>query len=261
MTRIYQDPAPAADAPSLRALILGAGHYANAQVAIEGVPRLPDLSSVGQSVRKFAAKLIGDWRSSLEAPLLSVDLLLCEPEFEVSRWMSSGAEGEGANDTPIDPPTLANVRAALTQVLEGAKPADHFVFMCCGHGFSKDKSYFILSDFGSNTDEVWSNVVNVTDFFLGMGQKEPRKQWFFVDCCADIPEAVLKVLTPTVGQALVTPDAGKLGTALLLPARICKPGRRGAGDRQPPLALLRDASGGHRLRRRNQQERQRQMDG
>lgn len=213
MTRIYSNPNHTPNTLRLRALLIGAGQYPNAKARSASTPQLADLSSVGPTVRTFASKLIRDWQDSLEVPLSSVDLLLSEPGPDASLWTSSGVPGEVADATLIDSPNLPTVRAALANALQGADTADHFLFMCCGHGFFKGKRYFILSDFGADQLDPWSSVIDLDCFAEGLSQQKPRNQWLFFDCCSDIPDVVLNTLGP-IGQPLIQPNALELILAL-----------------------------------------------
>lgn len=212
MTRIYENPAPAAGEARTRALVIGAGRYPHAKT--KGFkPKLNDLSSVGPSVRKFVTKLLTEWREDLAAPLATVDLLLSETAApDGSTWSAIGVEGEPQGDTPLDSPTLPNVSAAVTKCLQNATPQDHFLFLCCGHGFWKSHSYFVLSDFGISAKNPWTTVIDLDDFKLGLSQEVPRNQWLFFDCCRDIAPEILNTLSK-IGDPLIQVDAVEISTA------------------------------------------------
>lgn len=213
MTRVYQNPkAPTPAEARMRALILGGGRYPHAKGAKPKRPQLTDLTSVGPSVREFVGKLMHDWRDDLEVPLDSVDLLLCETaQPGGSTWSTLGVPGEVAAGTPIDEPTLQNVNAAVTAWLQGAKVEDHLLFLCCGHGFWKSHTYFVLSDFGA-TPNAWANTIDLDGFRLGLRQEKPRNQWLFFDCCSDIGDQVLTNLS-NIGDPLIPADAVELAKA------------------------------------------------
>lgn len=207
MTRIYERPGVAhAGHGWTRALIIGAGHYPHTAAGIEDVPVLRNLTSVAPSVLDFATRLIRDWGEDLAAPLATVDFLLSDPAVPLgSTWTSLGVMGEPEGGTPIAGATLANTKAALTASLQAANEADHFLFLCCGHGFWRGGGrYFILSDFGEDQNDPWQSVISLNSFQLGLRQRKPRTQWLFFDCCSDMPAAVLEALGE-VGDPLIQP--------------------------------------------------------
>jgi hypothetical protein len=215
MTRVYQRPQAAG--PRTRALVIGAGGYPHAKGADASVPVLSDLSSVGHGVRDFVTKLIRDWRDDLFAPLGSVDFLLSNAakpgEAAVpATWSALGIDGEASDGAPIDAPSLVNVTRALNDALQGAALEDHFLFLCCGHGFWKEQRCFVLSDFGENPDNPWTRVILLDDFSNGIKQKRPRHQWLFFDCCSDMPQEVLEV-RGAVGDPLIQPTKAGLQQA------------------------------------------------
>ena len=193
----------------MRVLILGAGRYPNAKRGTTRRPKLNDLESVGPSIWAFVTKLLREWKDELEVPVGRVDLLLSETaQPEGSQWSPLGVQGEVAAGTRIDEPTLANVNAALAASLEGAEVQDHFLFLCCGHGFWKTHSFFLLTDFGA-TSNPWTAVIDLDGFRLGLSQEKPRFQWLFFDCCKDIPEAVLTTLS-NIGDPLIQTNAEEI---------------------------------------------------
>ena len=194
----------------MRVLVLGAGRYPHAKKETTRRPKLEDLDSVGPSVWAFVRKLLGEWREDLEVPLGTVDLLLSETaQPGGSQLPALGVEGEAAAGSRIDEPTLANVNAALVASLEGAGVQDHFFFLCCGHGFWKTHSFFLLSDFGAIARNPWTTVIDLDGFRLGLSQEKPRWQWLFFDCCKDIPEAVLTTLS-NIGDPLIQTNAEEI---------------------------------------------------
>lgn len=211
MTRVYINPSPAAPGtPQTRALIVGAGRYPHAQNETAARPKLNNLESVGPSIWTFVERLLKDWKNHLEGPLASVDLLLSEPAHAGgSAWPGYGVQGEVVAGTVIDEPTLTNIDTALTASLSGAGTQDHFLFLCCGHGFWKTKSFFIPSDFGASVNNPWASVIDLDGFRLGLSQKQPRFQWLFFDCCRDLPDTVLSTLSP-IGNPLLQANAEEL---------------------------------------------------
>jgi Caspase domain len=209
MTRVYRSP----DKPKgLRVLIVGTGAYPSAKVTQPGVPVLADLTSVAPSVLAFAQRLLMDWRASLAMDLLSVDLLLSDPNQPGGAiWPGFGVPGEVPPNAAIDPPTLNNVDQALQDALAGAEPDEGLLLFFCGHGFSRADRFFVLSDFGRGGDP-WSRTVNLSKLELGLQQEKPRKLWLFWDCCADIPAEILDALG-NVGASLIQPRASALSAA------------------------------------------------
>ncbi|HYE45617.1 MAG TPA: hypothetical protein VEA44_07570 [Caulobacter sp.] len=206
MTRVYQNPAQVA---GLRAIIAGAGAYPNAKGPAARVA-LKDLTSVPPSVLTLAGKLLTDWRGSLSKPLVSIDLMLSDPA-KPAVWPGFGAPGEIAAGAAIDPPTRANIDAAITGALAGSTKDDGLLLLFCGHGVAKDDRYFLPSDFGSGGNP-WSLAINLNEFRLALQQEAPRVQWLFWDCCANIPEDILRVLG-TIGSSPISRDAGLLSEA------------------------------------------------
>lgn len=213
MTRIFSNPALPASAARLRVLVLGAGLYPNAKTPSTKRPILQDLTSVGPSVREFVSKLLRMWSADLALPLGTIDMLLSETaQPNGSRWTALGVPGEAADDTAIDAPTLAHVNLALESCLEGVRQQDHFLFLCCGHGFWKSHAYFVLSDFGIPASNPWSTVIDLDDFRLGLTQIAPRTQWLFFDCCKDIPERILGTLS-AIGNPLIQSTSEEIARA------------------------------------------------
>jgi hypothetical protein len=211
MTRVYRDP-NAASATGLRVLVVGAGYYPRAQAAVPGVPALKNLTSVPNSVWDFLAHLLGPWRTDMALGLLSVDLLLSDPaEPEGTKWPGFQVAGEAPSGSAIDPPTIANVDAAIQSVLSGATPADGLLLLFCGHGFSRGSPFFVASDFGPG-GAPWNKTINLDQLKLGLSQESPRTQWLFWDCCADIPSEILDALGP-IGTTLVQPVASRIAAA------------------------------------------------
>jgi Caspase domain len=212
MTRVFSNQTLAEGDARLRVLVLGAGAYPKAVTHSPKRPVLSPLTSVGPSVRTFVTKLLTVWRSDLAVPLGTIDLLLSETAAPNGRWTKLDVAGEAADGTAIEPPTLANVDAALDACLEGAREEDHFLFLCCGHGFWKSHAYFVLSDFGAPAGDPWRPVIDLDGFRLGLSQIAPRTQWLFFDCCQDIPEKILSTLG-AIGNPLIQTTAEELARA------------------------------------------------
>lgn len=198
----------------MRALVIGAGRYPYAKVPTSESPALADLTSVGPSVRKFLRKLLVEWKDDLVVPLESVELLLSETaQPGGSVWETLGVAGEAAVGTGIEEPTLQKAELAFQRSLDGAGIQDHFLFLCCGHGFWKAEPCFVLSDFNENRNNPWSRVIALRQLSQGLRQKKPRSQWLFCDCCSDIPPQILNALG-NVGDPVIQPNAEKLAEAL-----------------------------------------------
>lgn len=215
MTRIYQRPNLAASGEArTRALVIGAGRYPNAKGGDPNVPTLTDLASVGLSVREFVTKFIRDWRDELAAPLDSVDFLVSDTAYPSGvTWSTLGVAGEAPDGTSIDEATLTNVKTAVSRLRREGQVHDHFLFLCCGHGFWRGGGrHFVLSDFGADPGNPWTSVIDLNGFALGLRQERPRYQWLFFDCCSDIPDAVLQTLGQ-VGDPLIQPNVAALATA------------------------------------------------
>lgn len=210
MTRVYRSPNAA---KGLRVLFVGAGAYPNAAKAEAGRPALADLTSVAPSVLSLAGAFLSAWRDSLAMELSSIDLLLSDPEQPAGvLWPGFGAAGEAVRGTPVDPPTLANVEQALSDVLATAEAEEGVFLFFCGHGFSRGDRYFVLSDFGTSLDP-WSRTVNLSELDWALQQHKPRTLWQFWDCCANIPSEILDALG-SVGTSLIRARASALSEAI-----------------------------------------------
>lgn len=208
MTRVYKS---AADA-GFRVLIVGAGAYPNAKAGTGNVPILKDLQSIGPSVLAFVGSLLGPWHSSLSAPLVSIDLLLNGPEFPgAATWTGYGREGEVAAGTQIEEPTQPNIVQALAALKHEGTVDDTLLLLFCGHGFSREERFFLPSDFGTGLNP-WSPAIKLDQLALGLRQFNPRVQWLFWDCCADIPQEALDVIGD-VGSGLIGVSAAELASA------------------------------------------------
>lgn len=209
MTRVYQS---LEKAKGLRALVVGAGLYPFAKLATDDVPALKPLSSTAPSVRAFLRGLLTAWRTELAMDLLSIDLLVNDPNQPGgATWPGYGVAGEVAPGSMIDPPTMANLGAALKATLKDAGPDEGLLLLFCGHGFSRTSRYYVASDFGVDGNP-WSKVVDLSGLELGLRQVPPRTQWLFWDCCADIPMEILDALGP-IGDPLIQPRGSRISAA------------------------------------------------
>jgi hypothetical protein len=205
MTRVYLDrAAKVAGQPRTRALIVGAGRYPHAKTGSGNRPILPDLSSVTFSVRELLRRLIVDWRCELDAPLLSVDLLLSSAdEPGECQWTSLDVPGEATAGTIISYPTLANLQIAIADTLAGATAEDCLLIYFCGHGFWKSSHHFFLSEFGSAPLGGWGGVIDLDALRLGLRTMPPRTQWVFQDCCSDMPRAAFDLIASNIGDPVI----------------------------------------------------------
>lgn len=197
MTRIYDAPQATG---SVRLLVLGAGHYPNAQATRPKVPKLADIGSAAQSAAEFATLALTDWRGLFGKPMASVDMLIntaAEPD-----GISFACPGVPA--TKVEAPSLANILAARTRWLAGAGKDDVLIFYCSGHGIWLPSATrtFLASDFGADPESVWPNAISIDLFVDGMGDKPPRQQWLIFDCCANTPPPALRNARPSA-NALV----------------------------------------------------------
>ena len=211
MTRVYE--AGGAGATGLRVLLVGAGHYPKAKGQGGQSPAVEDLGSVAPSILALASKVLGTWRDDFTAPLLSLDVLLSDPDHPAgSAWPGFGVAGEVAPGTPVDPATLDKIAEAIDAVAVAADRDDTLFILFCGHGVSKGKRYFLASDFGARLQAPWEKVVDLTELELGLRQTPARTQWLFWDCCADVPSDILDVLG-SIGNGIITPLASELAKA------------------------------------------------
>ena len=210
MTQILKTP-PAT--PGLRVVLIGAGAYPSAQGQVPGLPLLNPLFSVKPSVLGFTQKLLTDWRPSLAAPLISVDILLNDAASPAGcSWPGFGTPDEIPPGSPLAAPTLPNIDAAVAAALAGATSNDTLLIIVCGHGFAREGRFFVPSDFGSKPLAPWMGAVDLDALALGLRQCAPRQQWLFWDCCSDIPQGILDTLS-SVGDPIVAPSASALAGA------------------------------------------------
>jgi hypothetical protein len=213
MTRVFERPADAAIAQT-RAVIVGAGAYPDAQAPSINAPSFANLTSVAPGILEFTRRLIRDWDGMLTAPLRCVDLLLSDPAApNGSSWDALGIPDEMPQGTPIEGATLPALKAAVAASLAGAKAADHFLFLCCGHGFWTNAGrFFVLSDFDTGALDPWESVVALSDFELGLRTQPPRSQWLYFDCCADVPPQALAAFGG-IGKPLIQGTPGGINAA------------------------------------------------
>ena len=195
MTRIYEQ---AQTNGGVRLLVLGAGHYPNAQVAKPKVPKLADIGSAAQSAVDFATYALADWAALFGRPIASVDMLINDA-------MHPGGivfDFPGMTATKVDAPTLANILSARTGWLDAAQKDDVLIFYCCGHGIwlPSVTRTFLASDFGADPESVWPNAVSIDLFIEGMGDKAPRQQWLIFDCCSNTAPQALRNARPAANS-------------------------------------------------------------
>ncbi len=212
MTIVFSEPDPQKLANGgTRVLILGAGTYSLAQAGAARVPILEDISSATRSARDFADQVLGGWRNRFEKPLASVDLLLNSPGSpEGETYVAPGEQARA-----VDPPTVANIKAAVrNRWLKDAGPDDVLIFYCCGHGIWLPSTgrTFLASDFG-DPEDPWPQAVALNDFAFALGSRPPRKQWLILDCCANSPTEALKAISPRPDK-LIAADTGDRGAAV-----------------------------------------------
>lgn len=200
MTRVFEQDAPDG---GVRILILGVGSYPNAKVARPTVPVLDDLSSATQSALDLLDRLLGPWRGRFDKPIRSIDMLANAP------GSPDGLEVPDENGDPleVEAPTIAAIVEAKKRWLKDAGPKDMLIFYACGHGFwvpSLVGRTLAASDFGEDPDNPWTAVVALDDFQLALGERAPRSQWLFFDCCANTPSEALKATSPRPNALLVT---------------------------------------------------------
>ncbi|CCJ05618.1 caspase family protein [Methylocystis sp. SC2] len=202
MTRIYEQPQANR---GVRLLILGAGHYPNAQVAKPKVPKLADIGSAAQSAIDFATHALTDWAALFGKPIASVDMLINDATHPAGVTFSC----PGIAPTNVDAPDLANILAARSRWFDGAQKDDILIFYCCGHGIwlPSVTRTFLASDFGVDPESVWPNSVSIDLFVEGMGDKPPRQQWLIFDCCANTAPPALRNARPAT-NALVEATPG-----------------------------------------------------
>jgi hypothetical protein len=210
VTRVFKSPF---SEKGLRVLAVGAGAYPHAKSGTQDLPVLHDLTSVEPSVMSFVQRLLKEWRSELAMDLISVDLLLSDPDHpDGMAWPGFGVSGEIEQGTPIELSTFTNFEKALAETLYNTSGEDGLLLFLCGHGFFRASRYFVLSDFGKRPSNPWSEVIDLDALGLGLRQEPPRTQWLFWDCCADIPNGVLDPLG-NIGNPVIQPKASRISVA------------------------------------------------
>jgi hypothetical protein len=204
MTRVLHAPTAGG---GVRVLILGAGTYPDAQAPKPRVPALQDLSSATKSALDLAQRIVGPWKELFERPVTSVDMLINGPG-------APGGVSFTAPDQPmvaLDAPTLANIKTARKQWLDGATADDILLFYCCGHGIwlPSVSRTFLAADFGADPDDPWPSTIALDDFSLALGEQTPRTQWLIFDCCANTPTVALKALAARPDPLLVGQAGGR----------------------------------------------------
>jgi hypothetical protein len=193
VTRVYdQNPVGG----GARLLILGASAYPYAREAKVRVPRLPTISSAAQSALLLARRAMTPWAERLPKPLASIDLLVDDPTAPDGVKFTP----PGGPEMTLDPPTMANVKAARRRWMAGAGPADILIFYCCGHGIwlaAAGQQTFLTASFGEDEDNPWRDAVALEDFAFALGEYPPRQQWLIFDCCNNTPTPALKALAPS----------------------------------------------------------------
>lgn len=202
MTRVYEQTQANG---GVRLLVLGAGHYPNAQVAKPKVPKLADIRSASQSAIDFATHALTDWAALFGKPIASVDLLINDATDPGGITFCC----PGIAPTKVDSPDLANILTARSRWLDGAQKDEILIFYCCGHGIwlPSVTRTFLASDFGADPESVWPNAVSIDLFVEGMGDKPSRQQWLIFDCCANIAPPSLRNARPAA-NALVESTQG-----------------------------------------------------
>nr|WP_282440980.1 caspase family protein [Novosphingobium sp. SG919] len=189
-------------------LVLGAGHYPNAQQAKAKVPKLADIGSAAQSAIDFATNALTDWHALFEKPVASVDVLINDAANPDGITFAC----PGVDAVKLEAPTLANIIAARSRWLENATRDDILIFYCCGHGIwlPSVTRTFLASDFGADPESVWPNAISIDLFIEGMGDKAPRQQWLIFDCCANQAPPALRNARPAANALVEAVDGLRL---------------------------------------------------
>jgi hypothetical protein len=202
MTRIFDQPSPGG---GTRLLILGASAYPEAMVAKTRVPQLTQISSAAISALNFAFQAI-QWRDRFPKLLASIDLLVNTPAAP------GGATFTAPDGTShqLDAPTMANVKAARRDWMQGVEAEDVLLFYCCGHGIwlPAASRTFLTASFGEDEDSPWSDAIALDDFAFALGEHEPRQQWLIFDCCSNTPPIALAAMRAR-GEPLLDSSLGQ----------------------------------------------------
>lgn len=188
MTLIYQDHA---DLPGVHAFVIGVGSYPFAKPGQGYEPLLSNVQDIASA--DSSAKFFVDWlyenRTSLTAPLRSVEMLVCDavPDPGQQRYDLRVPLPAG---TTINPPTKQHVESAgkaWAQRLKNA-PDSIALFFACGHGAVKGTEHVIfLNDLNGDETDPWGGYLNV--FSLASAFKQlphVNAGFFFVDACQEV---------------------------------------------------------------------------
>jgi hypothetical protein len=181
------------------AFVLGVGEYPLINNLAE--PDLRDLAPLPEAT-KSALALIQWLRSTAYDPvgggLATLECLLSSPEGPVS---CAGVNNQLVN---VDPPTVTNIDTAFeawSQRLQD-NPGCVALFYFCGHGFMKNKSMLLTSDWGKHKLNPFKDTIDFNGFANGMLSCKAKTQLLFADACRQIPRTAAQQLDELTADPL-----------------------------------------------------------
>ena len=176
--------------PATHALVIGVPHYRHLPGGTGPFLRrdygLRQLQAPLLSVAQLVDFLVDEYRRSL-APLGTVEVLL---------GSDSGAPAT-VRGTPVEPPTMANVTAAVQRWSDrcSGSPDDVALFYFCGHGLEREHQLLLMEDFGAHEGSLLQNALDVDALHLGMARCPAGTQLFLVDACRELPRDLFPLVS------------------------------------------------------------------
>ena len=202
--RVHDRPVPAGSAAT-HAIVIGVGHYPH---LIGGGKRLTishdtmgQLSSPTASARAFATWLIKELDDPMK-PLASVALLLAERRRKPFR------NPKTRKNLSVAAATMENVAKAIVEWKSAGdeSSSNRLIFYFCGHGIAQGASVaLLLSDYGSNDNDVLTAALDFMRFRTGMDACAAREQVYFVDACRASSDTLLAQLG-RAGEPVIAPN-------------------------------------------------------
>jgi Caspase domain len=209
MTLIVNNPV---QGPGLHALIIGISDYSK-------LPEGPGNSQIGLGLTKLASPALSAFRlyewlvnppggTSLAVPLKTVRLLLAPSATEIAAEQKLGAV-RGLDNNPIERPTRRTVQLAAMAWRDDATSLrkDLTLFYFTGHGIrtTGEEAVMLFDDFGDESFPKFANCAEVGRLRQAMAPSRSRPeiartQFYFVDCCRNLPEQVKDLDNPQIAD-------------------------------------------------------------
>ena len=194
-----------AQAAATHAIVIGVGHYPHlpgggSPVRVKKPEGMGQLTSPPVSARAFASWLIEKYNYPAKA-LASVALLVSERNPVPFRNPLTAVE------TAVEPATMDNIEAALTDWRMRGKANDRLIFYFCGHGMVKPPNLTLLGeDFGAKPANPLDGAFDYNVFRQAMAHAVTGEQVYFVDACRNTSASLVKAGQPINGRPIFTGD-------------------------------------------------------